>query len=473
MKRLYAGFCEGDITPKDPVLLCGQFGQRVSKYVESPLKANACAITKENESVILVGCDLVEITDKLLVAVREEVGKRCPEIPKEALVIGAIHTHTATDYDDTTEKQLWGCESFFKNGAYVERDPNPHMSRKDALAYTASTIADTVVRAWERRAPVSVAGALGRASTGHCRRVVYKDGHCELYGEVHREDFSHFESGEDSGVDLLYFFDEGKKPIGVVAAVACPAQTQEFGRYISADVWHPVREFTKARLGEDFVTVGFCAAAGCQSPVDLVREDLGLEPSMRTPEGTTLLGRRISDAIVGELANAKERANDDVPFLHKKEILQLPLRKTTKEEADAARAFIENFLAENDKQVYSVLDAVKLYDPSYTVTRYEQQQKNDIVQTEIHAVRIGEIAIVTNPFELFLDYGIQMKVHAKTKHLFVVQLTNGSLAYLPTKIAEQGGGYSAFLASGTVGHEGGEILVKESVKLVNSIFDEK
>ena len=29
----------------------------------------------------------------------------------------------------------------------------------------------------------------------------------------------------------------------------------------------------------------------------------------------------------------------------------------------------------------------------------------DVLPTEVHIVRLGTIAIATNPFELFLDYG--------------------------------------------------------------------
>jgi len=43
-----------------------------------------------------------------------------------------------------------------------------------------------------------------------------------MYGRTDRRDFMGMESGEDSGVDLLFFFDEQKNPVGVVVNVACP-----------------------------------------------------------------------------------------------------------------------------------------------------------------------------------------------------------------------------------------------------------
>ena len=43
---------------------------------------------------------------------------------------------------------------------------------------------------------------------------------------------------------------------------------------------------------------------------------------------------------------------------------------------------------------------------------------------------------------------------------------------MPTEKAEKGGHYSAFLASGLVGHAGGEQLVRETLKNINKLFAE-
>jgi len=80
------------------------------------------------------------------------------------------------------------------------------------------------------------------------------------------------------------------------------------------------------------------------------------------------------------------------------------------------------------------------------------------------------VAIVTNPFKLFLDYGVQMQGRSKAVQTFVLQLTNGSASYLPTERAVKGGSYSAIVASNRVGPEGGQVLVERSVELINSLW---
>ena len=75
-----------------------------------------------------------------------------------------------------------------------------------------------------------------------------------------------------------------------------------------------------------------------------------------------------------------------------------------------------------------------------------------------HIIRFGDIAIATNLFELFLDYANRIKARSLAKQTFVMHLTCGdSGRYLPTEKAEQGSHYSAYISSGHVGYEGGEV----------------
>ncbi|MCQ2437824.1 MAG: hypothetical protein MJ099_05460, partial [Clostridia bacterium] len=53
---------------------------------------------------------------------------------------------------------------------------------------------------------------------------------------------------------------------------------------------------------------------------------------------------------------------------------------------------------------------------------------------------------------------------------FLIQLANGTEGYLPTEKAENGGHYSAFISSGTTGHIGGDLLVRNTLKAINRLF---
>lgn len=59
---------------------------------------------------------------------------------------------------------------------------------------------------------------------------------------------------------------------------------------------------------------------------------------------------------------------------------------------------------------------------------------------EVYAVRLVDVATVTNSFELYLDYGIRMKGRSPAVQTFVVQLA-GSASCLPTERAVRQGGW--------------------------------
>jgi len=81
------------------------------------------------------------------------------------------------------------------------------------------------------------------------------------------------------------------------------------------------------------------------------------------------------------------------------------------------------------------------------------------------------MAIATNPFELFLDYGNRMKVRSKAKQTMLIQLACGSMGYLPTAKAESRGGYGTSVVSCFCGHEGGELLVGKTLEVIDSLWD--
>ena len=53
------GWAEVDFTPNQRVKLCGQFAERISEYVETPVTATALALDSGEQQAIMVSTDLV------------------------------------------------------------------------------------------------------------------------------------------------------------------------------------------------------------------------------------------------------------------------------------------------------------------------------------------------------------------------------------------------------------------------------
>jgi hypothetical protein len=105
------------------------------------------------------------------------------------------------------------------------------------------------------------------------------------------------------------------------------------------------------------------------------------------------------------------------------------------------------------------------------VDRFEAQQAG--TQTpylmELHALRLGDVAIATNAFELYTDYGVQIKARSPGIQTFVIQLA-GPGSYLPTARAVQHGGYGAVIQSSQIGPDGGQVLVDRTVEALGAMW---
>jgi len=61
----------------------------------------------------------------------------------------------------------------------------------------------------------------------------------------------------------------------------------------------------------------------------------------------------------------------------------------------------------------------------------------------IHALRVGDVALVTQPCELYCQFGLDIKRRSPTPLVGVCGITDGYAGYCPTLAAVAGGGYSA------------------------------
>ncbi len=454
---LFIGRASVSITPELPVALSGQMRTRIAKEIESEVIASAVAIESRNgdeslDQAIMVSCDLVAIRDGILEMVRERVGKRLPEFDVKKIFVNATHTHTAP---------------VMVPGKY--EIPEEGVNQPEAYRnFLADRIADIVEKSWNSREPGAVGWGLGHAVVAQNRRTVYANGVAQMYGSTGRDDFREIEGYEDHGVEVLFFWNRENKLIATAINIACPAQEVESISKVSADFWHPVREKLKEVHGENLVVLTWAGAAGDQSPHLMYRK--AAEERMMKLRGLNRLdevARRVVDAWNEAYDGAAKEIKTDLVFSHEIKDIELPLRLVTEEERKNAEAQYEKN-AGDPKTLWKALWHQRV------IERYEGQKAGTLkpYAMELHVLRLGDIAIATNPFELFTDYGLRMKTQSPALQTFVVQLT-GPGTYLPTEKAVRGGGYSAIIESNVVGPEGGQFLVEETAAVIKSLWPKK
>jgi hypothetical protein len=334
-------------------------------------------------------------------------------------MVNATHTHDGPGLHDETYKGLYD----------VGNDPGV-MTASEYGAFFVQQVAKAVVEAWQNRAPAGMSWALGSAAVGINRRAQYFDGTAVMYGDTRREDFAGFEGGADPAVELLFFWKPDKTLTGMVVNIACPSQETESLMQISADFWHEIRQEIRGRYGAGLFILPQCAAAGDNSPHRMFRK--AAEDAMLARKGITRrqeIANRIAAAVDDVLPTAANDIKFALPFKH---------------------LLIEADLPEMQLPA----------DPFY--------ETDSVHPVKFHAIRIGDVAMATNPFELFMDYGLRIQARTSATLTFLVQLCDAKSGYLPTAEAVKGGGYSA--DKFVVGPEGGQVLVNETVDALNSLW---
>ncbi len=474
---LRIGWAIEDITPDGPVSLRGQYYERISTYVQSPLKVTACAIESMDENgnkeqAIMVSVDLVNIPRALQDSLRISIEEQIPDFDIRKLFLNATHTHSA---------------------------PNPDFnSNPDALfkKLLSDKLSKVVVSAWNDRKPAGISRGLGYAVVGHNRRAQYANGTAEMYGATDREDFIGMEGASDPGVDMLFCWDMNNELTGIIMNVSCPAQVVEAKYFVSADYWSEVRKHLQNKYGPDVYVLAQIGAAGDLSPRDLPRAYKAGEPNMWEIPGIVEIGRRLAQVIDAAYPEAMNMIQTTPIFKHTVIDVGLPTRKVTGEEYNKALKIVSEIRSREPEDANSPNTAWNRFleemhenektmeygpwdnkESDYGILKinerllgiYANQDKHPFYHTELHVIRLGDVAIASNPFELYVDYGFSIKGRSRANQTFVVQLSGDKGDYLPTARGISGGQYSALVSK--VGPKGGQMLVDTTVSLINHMWE--
>lgn len=480
MGRITIGWAEVDTTPAGTVDLYGQYYHRVSTGIHSRLSATVMAIeSAAREQAVMVALNLAGFMPDFQEELRAMLRPALPDLDVSKVVLNVTHTHNAPGVDPIV------------GIGWLAELPGV-LAVADYRAFMLKRIKSAVIAAWRGRRPGGIAGALASARIGHCRRAVYADGTAEMYGDTGRADFVSMEGGEDSGVDLLFTFDAKRNPTGVVLNLACPSQIMEATYRISSDFMGETRRLMKTRFGKGFRMLGQVSAAGCQSPRDLTRNYKG-EPDFWHEDGVREAGRRLLAAVEAALPGA--RANVDLaPVMrHRVTPLTLPVRRASRAQFVRAEDELRRLEARvSEEKAYrdfckevrrnekiqgrpgpydsKLHPFVLIQNAKAVIARYRDQKTRPDFAMELHALRLGDAVFVTNPFELYLDYGQRIKARSPAAQTFVVQLCCGTGGYLPSARAERLGGYGGLIINGMVGSAGGTLLVNRTLGAIAELW---
>ena len=516
--HLQIGWARRSIAKEGPVPITGQFYLRVAQGQFTPVIAQAMAMTNKKDAVIFVSADMVSVNKAVLEKVCANLKKEAPAIPAEKIIINATHTHAGPSANVIPEDYP----------RQVKVTPTSEMQD-----FIARQITDAVKEAWAKRAPGSIAYGYGFATTGHSRRTIYMDdiskreaarpgiamnGRGKMYGKTNDAMFDGYEAGSDAFINLFYTFDAAGRLTGAVVNVPCPSQTSEHAWFLHASFWHNVREKLTAKYG-DIGIIGQAAAAGDLAPRQLhyleaekrrfrLKYADKIAAYMKNPmtypwqwaKNNSEAAKRQYAADVVEIMRAEDIANrivtafDEVlswaqndkmcnpAFKHEVRTVKLSRRMFPKELVDQEKKTHDMFMKEKFVEGGDQWDQLRANSilrsrrnrVGGVISRYDIQQKEPYITTDIHVVRVGNLAFATNRFELFMDYMHRIQARSPFEQTVIVQLVtdlNGTGSYLATEKAIANKGYSATPYCNQVSPKGGQELVNKTLDMLKSVAD--
>ncbi len=506
MSKLRYGWASRDLSTDAPIVITGQAHQRISQGTHDPVTTTALVLEREGQTAVFVCLDTTGINSYLVDEVREKTHALRKDIPAESIMISATHSHTGTCHK--LNEYLFKAsddpqDAMPINFEYVNTDDYRH--------FLSDTMAEMIVEAWDKRSEGGIAYGYGYAVVAHSRRVTYFDdvstrpgankgnntyainGHAVMYGNTNDENFAGYEAGADHFINILYTFDKDQKLTGAILNVPCPSQCSESEWMLSASYWHETRQRIREKYGDIFIMT-HCAAAGDLSPRILHYKQAekrrftlkyGGEETITEEFTRRDIAERIADAFDEVLSWAKKDIRTDMVLEHRVTVTELERTKISREQYEDCKRGLEELrqqsfadtgdvkadLIRNSTLVSNrarLIAGIKLYE--------KMQQGVTTAQSEVHTIRLGDIAFATNVDELYMDFQHRVQARSPFEQTFVIQLVgqpsnltqvsgSDSTWYLCTQRGLENKGYSASIFCTRVSPEGGQ-------QWVNCVVDE-
>lgn len=492
---LKIGWASADVSTNEPVTITGQAYERISKGSMDPTTITALYLEDGGDYVVFISGDFTSIEGQFLCEVKAAAEAKIPGFDASKIIFNATHTHTAPRYYNATG---------------YDRAPKDRMNIYPAEKYRAfllEQVVGIVAKAWETAAPGSVAFGYGTATIGISRRSTYftdqgagnvkgdtfaVNGHGVMYGKTDNPDFAGFEAGAENDVNLLFTFDPQGNLTGALVNVPCPSQCTEHEEFTSADYWNEARALIRQKYGNIFI-LPQCAAAGDLSPhllVNLAARDRRMKLCYGDDPKAAKFSRPIEYYNRLFIAEKLARAFDEgFAWAQKEKLTEMPIRHVSKPmDLERWKVTEQQYLEAKENLAALLAGTFRCTDDAAAdfkantrrsceivrcenvIARYENPAETQ--QSQIHVLKIGDVAFATCPFELYIDFQHRIQARSPFTQTFFVQLTGsemGATGYLATERAAVNKGYSAISFSCNVSPAGGQTLVEEILKTMEEI----
>jgi neutral ceramidase len=432
-----AGVAKLEVTPPVGVRMAGFAGRALpSLAVHDPLWARALVLDDGARRAGLVALDLIYAPEDLVAKVREAVASPTGISP-DGLLIASTHTHSgpldAREEATDQERAYWA-------------------SLPDKLIQLVSQAAASLQ-------PARLGAASGWCAVGINRRERMPGNRIELG----RNYFGVF----DTELGVIRVEGAGGAPIAALVNYAChPVCLMADNYLLSADYPGFARHMLEDRLGGG-MALFFNGACGNVNP-----REAAVNHGMVSGSNFGTAARAGAN-VAAEAARVWRKAapTDGVTLSFARRTISLPTNY------DRALKAAEQALADTERQAAGPAPDESPYvtwrtrpNPQRAKTRLARVREKGSapVTCEIQVIRVGAIAFLGWPGEIFCELGMAAKEGSPFRPTYVIGYANGSIGYVPTPEAFGEGGYEANVAA-HLADNAGSVLVEESLALLSEL----
>lgn len=426
-QSIQAGFSSGDITPEVGKEIPGGFNKNISTGVHDPLEVNVIALKNDNDLYVIASFDALALPNDLVNEIRAKVAEKVPISPNK-IILSATHTHSGGPIVDVFMS---------------ERD-------KDYSAQVVSTGVETILEALRNLTPVSIdVNSAEVNGIGFNRRFYMKDGTVVTHPGKMNPNIIAPAGPVDPQLISLYFTDEIHTPMGIVVNYALHA-TVLGGNKFSADYIYYIRNFLRDKWGANLAVVFLNGACGDVTQVN----NLSPSPTEFGEDWAKKIGETIATRVYEGYLWREPITQPFISF--SSNLIDITYRDlaTTSHIPHSGLGSTQQHIYEREIELLKNL-----------------QSTNPIIKVELSALRIGDVAIVTNPTEMFCRLGLDIKKSSPAKYTMIAELTNGYTGYCPTPEAFVEGGYEIILARSSCMEQDSALKILQcSRRLLSQLF---
>ncbi|MCO8125100.1 hypothetical protein NHH03_25415 [Stieleria sp. TO1_6] len=432
-KLFRAGAAKVEIKTPMGMPIVGNWDSPPATHIHDELHVRCLVLNDGQTSLAFAICDNVGIPREVFDAARKFIQAET-NVAAENVLMSATHTHSGVSARETR----------VVDGQQVLSAYQQLLARR---------IADAVAKAEQRLQPAKIAwGGVDLPSEVHNRRWYVSDDKllANPFGGVDKVRMNPPRGSDalmkpagpiDPEVSFISVQSVDNKPLALLANYSLHYVGGVPKGDVSADYFAAFSEKIGGLLGasdsnSEFVGIMTNGTSGDINNIRFAEKNSSSsEPYQRIDE--------VSDLVAAKVAAACESLDyqDWVPLGAAHAELTLAMRKP---DAQMQRYFAS--LLEPGRDPASIHRHAKTY--SQRVKRL--QEGPDETTILLQAFRIGDLSVMSIPFEVFAETGLDLKQRSPFADAFTIELANGSYGYLPTPAQHKLGGYETWMGTNRV-----------------------